>query len=69
MSRLELTAILDRIHTHYGRPGSSTVVEFRDGSRQDDLDAATGEAEIGRAFALGIVRAGGTAREIRIGVY
>jgi hypothetical protein len=66
ISRLELTTILDRIHARYGRPGSSTVIEFRDGSRRDDPDNATGEAEMGKAFALGVVRADGTGRDVRI---
>jgi hypothetical protein len=69
ISRIELTTILDRIHARYGRPGSSTVIEFRDASRRDDSDAATWDAEMGKAFALGIVRADGTRREIRSGVY
>ena len=69
ISRNELTNILDRIHARYGRPGSWTVIEFRDGSRRDDLDAGTLDAETGKAFALGVVRPDGTRREIRIGVY
>jgi hypothetical protein len=69
IARFELTAILDRVHARYGRLGSSTVIEFRDGSRRDDSDAATWDGEMGKVFALGVVRADGTRREVRIGVY
>lgn len=69
VSRLELTAILDRIHARYGRPGSSTVIEFRDASRPDDWDAGTSDAEMGKAFAVGVVRADGSGRDVRIGPF
>lgn len=65
ISRLELTTILDRIHARYGRPGSSTVIEFRDASR-DDSDAGTSDTEMGKIFALGVVRADGTGRAVRV---
>jgi hypothetical protein len=68
-SRLELTTILDRIHARYGRPGSATIIEFRNASRRDDSDAGTSDAETGKAFALGIVRADGTGREVRSGPF
>ena len=67
--RLELTTILDRIHARYGRPGSSTVIEFRDASRRDDSDAGTWDAEMGKAFALGVVSADGLSRQVRIGPF
>ena len=66
-SRIELADILDRIHARYGRRGSWTRVEFRDGSLRGDSDAVTSEADMGKAFARGVVRPDGTRREIRIG--
>jgi len=66
ISRLELTTILDRIHARYGRPGSSTVIEFRDASRRDDSDAGTSDTEMGKIFALGVVLADGTGGAVRV---